>query len=64
MNEVYFPALFPGFEAPDGLAEALDRLAVAHAELNREARTIRLDAQADGVTFWSSVHDARPDSLT
>ena len=47
MNEVYFPALFPGFEAPDGLAEALDRLAVAHAELDREARTIRLDAQAD-----------------
>ena len=47
MNEVYFPALFPGFEAPDGLAEALERLAVAHAELDREARTIRLDAQAD-----------------
>ena len=47
MNEVYFPALFPGFEAPDGLAEALERLAVVHAELDREARTIRLDAQAD-----------------
>ena len=47
MNEVYFPALFPGFEAPDELAEALPRLAVVHAELDRETRTIRLDAQTD-----------------
>ena len=43
MNEVYFPALFPGFPLP----EALERLAVVHAELDRETRTIRLDAQAE-----------------
>ena len=47
MNEVYFPALFPGFALPEDLAEALDRLAVVHAELDRETRTIRLDAQAE-----------------
>ena len=47
MNEVYFPALFPGFPLPEELAEALGRLAVVHAELDREARTIRLDAQAE-----------------
>ena len=47
MNDVYFPALFPGFEAPQALAEALSRLAIAHAELDRDTRTIRLDARAD-----------------
>ena len=47
MNEVYFPALFPGFPLPEELAEALGRLAVVHAELDRETRTIRLDAQAE-----------------
>ena len=47
MNEVYFPALFPGFEPPEGMAEALACLAVVHAELDREARIIRLDAQTD-----------------
>ena len=54
MNEVYFPALFPGFavtllDKSQGthLAEALERLAVVHAELDRETRTIRLDAQAE-----------------
>ena len=47
MNEVYFPALFPGFALPEDLAEALERLAVVHAELDRETRTIRLDAQAE-----------------
>ena len=47
MNEVYFPALFPGFPLPEELVEALGRLAVVHAELDREARTIRLDAQAE-----------------
>ena len=46
MNEVYFPALFPGFPLPEELAEALGRLVVVHAELDRETRTIRLDAQA------------------
>ena len=25
MNEVYFPALFPGFALPEDLAEALER---------------------------------------
>ena len=47
MNEVYFPALFPGFPLPEALAEALGRLAVVHAELDRETRTIRLDVQAE-----------------
>ena len=47
MNEVYFPALFPGFPLPEELAEALGRLVVVHAELDRETRTIRLDAQAE-----------------
>ena len=47
MDEVYFPALFPGFPLPEELVEALGRLAVVHAELDREARTIRLDAQAE-----------------
>ena len=47
MNEVYFPALFPGFPLPEDLVEALGRLAVVHAELDRETRTIRLDAQAE-----------------
>ena len=47
MNEVYFPALFPGFPLPEELAEALERLTVVHAELDRETRTIRLDAQAE-----------------
>ena len=47
MNEVYFPALFPGFEPPEELAGALSRLAIVHAELDREARRIRLDAQAE-----------------
>ena len=47
MNVVYFPALFPGFALPEDLAEALERLAVVHAELDRETRTIRLDAQAE-----------------
>ena len=47
MNEVYFPALFPGFPLPEELAEALGRLAVVHAELDRETRTIHLDAQAE-----------------
>ena len=47
MNEVYFPALFPGFPLPEDLAEALGRLAVVHAELDRETRTIRLDVQAE-----------------
>ena len=47
MNEVYFPALFPGFALPEELAEALTRLAVVHAELDRETRTIRLNAQAE-----------------
>ena len=47
MNEVYFPALFPGFKPPEELTGALERLAVVHAELDREARTIRLDAQTD-----------------
>ena len=47
MNEVYFPALFPGFPPPEELVEALGRLAVVHAELDRETRTIRLDAQAE-----------------
>ena len=47
MNEVYFPALFPGFPLPEELAEALGRLAIVHAELDRETRTIRLDAQAE-----------------
>ena len=47
MNEVYFPALFPDFALPEELAEALERLAVVHAELDRETRTIRLDAQAE-----------------
>ena len=47
MNEVYFPALFPGFPLPEELVEALGRLAVVHAELDRETRTIRLDAQAE-----------------
>ena len=39
MNEVYFPALFPGFPLPEELAEALGRLAVVHAELDRETRS-------------------------
>ena len=47
MSEVFFPALFPGFEPPEELAQALERLAVVHAELDRDARTIRLDAQAE-----------------
>ena len=47
MNEVYFPALFPGFPLPEELVEALGRLVVVHAELDRETRTIRLDAQAE-----------------
>ena len=47
MNEVYFPTLFPDFALPEELAEALERLAVVHAELDRETRTIRLDAQAE-----------------
>ena len=47
MNEVYFPALFPCFPLPEDLVEALGRLAVVHAELDRETRTIRLDAQAE-----------------
>ena len=47
MNEVYFPALFPGFPLPEDLVEALGRLVVVHAELDRETRTIRLDAQAE-----------------
>ena len=47
MNEVYFPALFPDFALPEELAEALERLTVVHAELDRETRTIRLDAQAE-----------------
>ena len=47
MNEVYFPALFPGFPLPEDLVEALGRLSVVHAELDRETRTIRLDAQAE-----------------
>ena len=47
MSEIFFPALFPGFTPPDELAGALDRLAVVHAELDREARTIRLQAQAE-----------------
>ena len=47
MNEVYFPALSPGFPLPEELAEALGRLVVVHAELDRETRTIRLDAQAE-----------------
>ena len=47
MNEVYFPALFPGFPLPEELVEALGHLAVVHAELDRETRTIRLDAQAE-----------------
>ena len=47
MNEVYFPALFPGFPLPEALAEALERLAVVHAELDRETRTNRLEAQAE-----------------
>ena len=47
MNEVYFPALFPDFALPEELADALERLAVVHAELDRETRTIRLDAQAE-----------------
>ena len=47
MSEIFFPALFPGFAPPEELAEALDRLAVVHAELDREARTIRLQAQAE-----------------
>ena len=47
MNEVYFPALFPGFEPPEELAGALSRLAIVHAELDREARRIHLDAQAE-----------------
>ena len=47
MNEVYFPALFPGFPLPEELVEALGRLAVVHAELDRETRTIHLDAQAE-----------------
>ena len=47
MNEVYFPALFPGFEAPAEASGALERLAIVHAELDRDARTICLDAQAD-----------------
>ena len=46
MSEVFFPALFPGFEPPEELAQAFERLAVVHAELDRDARTIRLDAQA------------------
>ena len=47
MSEVFFPALFPGFEPPEELAQALERLAVVHAELDRDARTIRLNAQAE-----------------
>ena len=47
MSEVFFPALFPGFEPPEELAQALERLTVVHAELDRDARTIRLDAQAE-----------------
>ena len=47
MNEVYFPALFPDFALPEELAEALERLAVVHAELDRETRTLHLDAQAE-----------------
>ena len=47
MSEVFFPALFPGFEPPEELAQAFERLAVVHAELDRDARTIRLDAQAE-----------------
>ena len=47
MSEVFFPALFPGFEPPEELTQALERLAVVHAELDRDARTIRLDAQAE-----------------
>ena len=47
MSEVFFPALFPGFEPPEELTQALEHLAVVHAELDRDARTIRLDAQAE-----------------
>ena len=47
MSEIFFPALFPGFTPPEALAGALDRLAVLHAELDREARTIRLQMQAE-----------------
>lgn len=54
MNEVYFPALFPGFPLPEELVEALGRLAVVHAELDRETRTIRLDAQAGSIWQKSS----------
>ena len=54
MNEVYFPALFPGFPLPEELAEALGRLVVVHAELDRETRTIRLDAQAE--QYLSLIH--------
>ncbi len=47
MSEIFFPALFPGFTPPEELAGALERLAVLHAELDREARTIRLQTQAE-----------------
>ena len=47
MSEIFFPALFPGFTPPEELAGALERLAVVHAELDRDARTIRLQTQAE-----------------
>ena len=66
MSEIFFPALFPGFTPPEELAGALDRLAVVHAELDREARTIRLQAQAETnqstdnvVTVTAGVSPAR-----
>mgnify|MGYP000084586853 CR=1 FL=1 len=40
MNEVYFPALFPGFPLPEELAEALGRLAVVHAETGKRAPSV------------------------
>ena len=54
MSEVFFPALFPGFEPPEELAQALERLAVVHAELDRDARTIRLDDRRRSISRKSS----------
>ena len=47
MQEVYFPVLFPEYELPAELADALSRLLVTSAEVDQAARSIRLTARSE-----------------
>ena len=56
-DQVHFPELFPGYEPPEELQDAVRQLAVARAEIDRDARSIALELES-GVYLREEALDA------